>query len=181
MPRRRAAKVMPVVQGDTTITVLSLDVSSTHIGIAIMDGRNVREVFTYTLRGDLYHRIEQCAAWVHVLPVLSVDALAIEGASYGARPLAMIAQQRVAGIILGHWFTQRSQAELPWTLIEIPPTVAKSALTGNAKADKAQMIACAQYLTAAAIDEHGADAIAVGMAAIVKLEQARMVAAYGTA
>jgi Holliday junction resolvasome RuvABC endonuclease subunit len=172
---------VPVLPADGVITVLALDISSTKIGIALMDGREVREVFTYTLLGALYQRIEQCADWVRVLPMLSVDALAIEGAAYGAKPLAMIAQQRIVGIILGEWFTRRAAAELSAPLLEIPPLTAKVALTGNSKATKDIMIACARYLTAVAIDEHGADAIAVGLAATGKLEQAQQVQAYNEA
>lgn len=181
MPRRTNWDFIdgvPVLPADGVITVLALDISSTKIGIALLDGRDVREVFTYTLRGDLYQRIEQCADWVHVLPVLGVDALAIEGASYKARPLAMIAQQRIAGIILGEWFTRRQAAMLSAPLLEIPPSTAKVSLTGNSKATKDDMIACARRIAPSVIDEHGADAIAVGIAAAGRLEQAQQVAAY---
>lgn len=182
---RRAAKPtavdgVPLIPGGGVIRVLALDISSTHIGIAVMDGREVREVFTYVLRGDLYHRIEQCADWVRVLPMLGVEVLAIEGAAYKARPLAMIAQQRVVGIVLGAWLSRRQAVGLEAPIVEVPPVSAKAALSGNVHADKEQMIACVQqqYPLLGDISEHDADAIAVGLAAIGKLEQARQVAAY---
>lgn len=169
---------VPVIATDV-IRLLALDISSTKIGIAVMDGRDVREVFTYTLRGNLYDRIEQCDDWAHVvLPLLDVEVLAIEGASYGAKPLAMIAQQRIAGIILGAWFNRRGQVGPAAPVLEVPPVIAKIALTGNSRATKDNMIACAQLLVSVALDEHGADAIAVGLAAMGKLEQAQQVAAY---
>lgn len=172
---------VPVICGTDGIRILALDISSKFIGVAVMDGREVREVFTYKLRGKLYDRIEQCADWVRVLPVLGVEVLAIEGASYGARPLAMIAQQRIAGIVLGYWLNRRGQMGLAAPVLEIPPTTAKVALSGNARATKDAMIACARLIAPSVVDEHGADAIAVGLAAMGKLEQARQVAAYDRA
>lgn len=177
MAKRKAGDVPVVRVGeDGVIRILAMDISSTNIGIVVMDDREVREAFTYVLRGDLYQRIEQCAGWVHVLPVLGVEVLAIEGASYGAHPQAMIAQQRIAGVILGYWLARRGNLDLPAPVVEIAPSLAKVTLTGNSSATKEQMIAAAEQWSpdVGMWTEHSADALSVGLAAYTKLWGARM-------
>lgn len=146
------------------MNLLALDISSKAIGVAIFLDDELQELTSYTLSGDsLFQRIR---ASYYVLngrfQQHTYDCLAIEAPAYGAFAKAAIAQQRVVGAIISHWLSCSAGQ-----IIEIPPATAKLTLCGNGKADKQQMIAAARMqLPGRTIDEHSADAYAVGLAGL---------------
>lgn len=141
--------------------LLALDASSTTIGWAIIcDGRPVA-AGSVLLKGEIAAR---CAAAEQVLLRLATkhqpNALAVEAPAYSADPLAMIAQQRVMGVLL------LTAYKLRCSVTEVVPTHAKKVFTGNGRAEKADVIAVAQRWSGIACDEHAADALAIGYTAL---------------
>lgn len=87
-------------------------------------------------------------------------AMAIEGPALETPGiLNLVQQQRVIGVLLN----EAGKAGVP--VVEIAPTRAKFALTGDGKADKGAMIAACPRRTRAPFDEHAADALGVARAA----------------
>jgi crossover junction endodeoxyribonuclease RuvC len=144
-------------------TLLALDASSTSLGWAVLiDGRPAK-AGSYPLRGDYIG--QRCVAAEATLMVLYThfrpDELAIEAPAHHAKPLAMIAQQRVAGVLL----LVAEKKRMPVT--EIPPSQAKKAFTGNGVASKALMIETAERWSGFTCDEHAADALAVAYTTLI--------------
>lgn len=146
------------------MNLLALDISSVAVGVAIFQADELQELKTHKLAGEnLYARLRRANQVIDiVLAQHMFSVLAIEGPSYGAHAKAMIAQQRIVGAILDHWIS--------WTdglIVEVPPATAKLTLCGSGKADKAQMVSAARLqLPGWTIDEHSADAYAVGLAGL---------------
>jgi Holliday junction resolvasome RuvABC endonuclease subunit len=174
MSKRKRAE-LPAVDGtgpEGAVVIVALDISSTTIGVARLHDRTLVNSATLVLKGDLFGRISQVRAaladWLQV-----ADVLAIEAPSLGTTPYSMIAQQRVVGIVLWIWMEAHPDAPI----IEIPPVVAKVALTGSHQADKEAMIKCAAWLAPDRVfSEHAADAFGTGLAAFTKIDQARLLA-----
>jgi Holliday junction resolvasome RuvABC endonuclease subunit len=184
MKRKKAA--LPAVKGSGPggeICILALDVSSTNIGSALLHGREVRALGADRLKGDLETRIWQAGqAMQSILESYGpLDVLAYEGPAHIVKgPFALIAQQRVVGVVLYLWLRRFSMQSRATPIIEVSPASAKVALAGSHLATKDDMIACARLVVPglSAIDEHAADAVGVGLAAYTKLEQAATLREY---
>lgn len=136
--------------------ILALDISSTYIGVVLVDGPALVEHKTWRLRGQDHGR--RCRAAVDALDRQlqadpDVDLVAIE-APVGKFAKAIIPQARVSGAVLALLAERR----IAW--VEIAPAAAKKALTNKGNADKAAMIAAANLP-----DEHQADALGIARAA----------------
>ena len=139
--------------------LLALDISSTNIGYVVWDGDGAETVGTLTLKGDLLARIVAAQPQIEALVErVQPDAIAYEGPAHRAHALSMVAQQRMVGIAL----LIAGLRKIP--LVEIAPSAAKKALSGNGNANKQMMEMCAgAYLSGH--DEHQADALGVALAA----------------
>lgn len=142
--------------------LLSLDISSTHIGMALFDDGDIILASSYAPPGDLRRRLVAIGAWFQIeVHKCRPDFLAIEAPAFASRE--HVAIQRAVGAVLCNWTGSE--------VLEIAPTSAKLALTGSGKADKADMIKYAGYLAPElGPDEHASDAIGVGLAALGKLK-----------
>jgi Holliday junction resolvasome RuvABC endonuclease subunit len=154
--------------------ILAFDISSVSIGWVRWDADRERVENHGLINLKLYgaspkHRLLRARAEVEYLIAPRTAAqLAYEGPAYKAHPGALIAQQRVVGVVLACAYL------FGYEPIEISPATAKKALTGNGKADKAQMQALAQHhFDHTAYSEHEADALAVALAvpAVALLER----------
>lgn len=148
--------------------IFGFDISSTNIGWVINDNGHFTHG-TIKLKGELWPRISAARDAVAKLiiptgPREDAPIIAYEGPAYKASPMAIIAQQRVVGVVVGALL-----AAYPTAVIEeIAPTSAKKALAGNGRADKHAMIAQARlYLPNCT--EHEADALGVYMAALGRI------------
>ena len=152
--------------------LLALDISSTTIGVVVWDmiRDTVFDSLTTKLKGDLPTRLyEGSKTFVALIDEYlgGHDVIAFEGPALHAKPLALIAQQRMVGCL----FAAIERRGGGMKVIDIPPTVAKKVLTGNGRADKARMIASARdYIPNADYTEHEADALGVAFAALVALK-----------
>lgn len=144
-------------------TILALDASSTTIGYAVVVEQKPIHVSTAVLRGSIGARIDAAEQLLaRLLAKWSPAMLAIEAPAYHAKPLALIAQQRVAGVLL----LLAYRSAIP--VVEIPPSEVKKTFTGSGTASKEQMQQVAKLWSGLACDEHGADALAVAWAAMGK-------------
>lgn len=146
--------------------LLALDASSKTIGWAlIVDGRPATAGTVYILKGEIGAR---CAAAERALLGLVTKygptALAIEAPAYHAKPMALIAQQRVAGVLL------LTAHKLGLSITEVPPSSAKKTFTGNGVATKEQVQDVAQRWSGLVCDEHAADALAIGYTALMQAQ-----------
>lgn len=147
--------------------ILALDISSTNIGMVVLDSSSTTVLYKATARLDredapLPKRIVRASEWMErILMQLQGDGVrlrlvAIESPAHTARPLAMIAQQRVVGAVM----VILTKAGL--RVVEISPTTAKAALAGSGRADKHLMIHCA-HMIMGECTEHEADALGVAL------------------
>lgn len=147
----------------TTNRILALDISSTTIGWALLADAPEAAGSVRLPRLDVAGRAAAARAAVLRLVALHRPArLAIEGAAASRLPgSSVIAVQRVVGAVLALAWEER------WLVTEVPPATAKKAAAGRGNADKATMIACvtAAWPALGALDEHAADAVAVGLVA----------------
>lgn len=138
------------------LTILALDISSTHIGLCY-DGQPLE---TWHLHGDIAERCRLAAAMVRAQLWLTpdVDLVVIESpvARYAK---ALIPQARVSGAVLA----VLSEKQIAWQ--EISPSEAKRALCGRGTATKADMIDEAGWRLGQVCDEHQSDAYALWLAA----------------
>jgi Holliday junction resolvasome RuvABC endonuclease subunit len=145
--------------------LLALDISSTHIGCALFDDEVFVSATSYTIKGDLQKRLVAIGDLMRELLKLRPELLAIEAPAFASRE--HVALQRAAGAMLCQWRGGSVQ--------EIAPAAAKVALTGHGRADKDEMIRAAGFIASGCtIDEHAADAVAVGLAALAKLHLAAL-------
>lgn len=145
------------------ITILALDISSTHIGVCY----NGQPMETWKLpKLDIGMRCHTARVRLGaLLRAASIDLIVVESpvARFGS---AVIAQSRVSGALL----SLVSELGIAW--IELAPQKAKQALTGKGNADKLTMIAAASAATSRALDEHASDAYGLWLAALaVKVEK----------
>lgn len=152
--------------------LLALDISSTNIGVVVWDmiRDTVFDSLTTKLKGDLPTRLyEGSKTFVALIDEYlgGHDVIAFEDAAHHAKPLALIAQQRMVGCL----FAAIERCGVVVKTIGIPPSAAKKALSGSGRADKTQMIACASaYMPNSDYTEHEADALGVALAALVTLK-----------
>lgn len=144
--------------------LLALDASSTTIGWALLvDGRPTTAGTVSILKGEIGAR---CAVAERALLQLCAKygptALAIEAPAYHAKPMALIAQQRVAGVLL------MTAHKLGLHVTEVAPSSAKKTFTGNGVASKEQVQEVAQRWSGLVCDEHSADALAIGYTALIQ-------------
>ena len=151
--------------------LLALDISSTNIGVVVWDmiRDRVFDSLTIKLKGDLESRLyEGSKTFIALIDeyLCGSDVIAFEGPALHAKPLALIAQQRMVGCL----FAAIERVGVGVQVLDIPPTTAKKALTGSGRADKARMIARARsFMPDADYTEHEADALGVGLAALATL------------
>lgn len=147
-------------------TILAMDISSTAIGVCLMQYGDPVQVWSYELKGALYQRI----AAAHDRGLAFADhwgdgALAIEAPAYSR--YEHVALQRVTGAVLAAWIGRRPGSPI----VEIAPNTAKKALTGQGNADKTTMMRLAAIMVpdADVWTDHAADAVGVALAAYAKL------------
>ena len=138
------------------LTILGLDISSTHIGLVLLAGDARLDRLTWRLSGrDIAERCllaRDCVA-AYLDQQADVDIVAIE-APVARYANALIPQARVSGAVLA----VVAARGLLW--VEVSPAEAKQALTGKGNATKGEMIAVSGLS-----DEHQADALGLAMAA----------------
>lgn len=152
--------------------LLALDISSTNIGYVVWDGSRVGAFGTLALKStNLLTRLTMAHPLIEsLIDRTNPDAIAYEGPAHKTYALAMIAQQRMVGVIL----LTVGMRHLP--LIEIAPAAAKKALTRKGNANKDTMQLYASAYTDLPFDEHQADALGVALAAWDTLTQKRRAA-----
>ncbi len=144
--------------------LLALDASSTSIGAIVWDMNHDavyhRAVWHAKDGATIGQRIAGTVSFVEPLcSMYRPRALAFEGPAYRAAPLALIAQQRVVGMVL----YLAHERGLP--TFEVPPATAKKALTNTGTADKDMMLRFAASYLLGTSTEHEADALGVALAA----------------
>jgi Holliday junction resolvasome RuvABC endonuclease subunit len=138
--------------------ILGLDMSSTTIGYALADGTRYGYV---PLQGDIAQRCEAARFQVTILLNELKPTLVIIESPVARYAKALIPQARVSGAVLAEFARRRTL----WT--EVPPSVAKKALTGYGNASKTLMIATAiERLGDRGISEHAADAYGLALAGL---------------
>jgi crossover junction endodeoxyribonuclease RuvC len=144
-----------------TDRLLALDASSTAIGYCLLvDGRLVASgTVLLPKRVAIGARCAAAqAAFDRLWQQHGPTRIAIEGPAFHVQPMALIAQQRVAGVLLlAAWKHGLSVAE-------VAPSAAKKALTGKGNADKGMMRGAAAIWGVIG-DEHAADALGVALGA----------------
>lgn len=151
-------------------TILGIDASSTNLGWCVYDIEQERVIAHGSQKLGASRWIGQRCQTArgvlgYLLTTYTPDAIGYEGPAYKASPLAIIAQQRVVGVLL------MLAADVNREPIEIPPTTAKKALTGSGRADKDLMMQYAEAYIPAGCDEHEADALGVALAALGKIRE----------
>lgn len=159
--RRPDANQAAIAYKDTTMnpTTLALDASSTTIGWVIYDG-TVLDHGEVQLRGsDIADRCRQAHAALGLILANypDIDVIALES-PVGRFPKAVIPQARVSGALLA------TAALKCLHVVEVTPTQAKKALTGNGAASKEIMQVAARLCGVAG--EHASDALGVALAAV---------------
>jgi len=155
------------MEGEQSVTnrlLLALDASSTSIGAVVWN--RTEDAFVHSLvwhaprTAAIGARIELAATWLKERVFLwPPDVLAYEGPAHRTTPLALIAQQRMVGMVL--YLAQRNGMPT----IEVPPATAKKALTGSGNASKTLMLATARTIIGTPVSEHESDALGVALAA----------------
>lgn len=146
------------------MNILSLDISSSHIG-RCYDGQPGA---TWLLKQRcIAERCRFAAALLRgqLLETPDIDLIVVESpvARFGG---AVIAQARVSGALLA----VVSEAGIAWC--ELAPQKAKKALTGHGNAKKPAMILAASQQVGRMLDEHQADAYGLWLAALqVRIEK----------
>lgn len=123
-----------------SLRVLGLDMSSTCIGWAVLDGGVLVAGGYEDLAGDIAARCRRAAAYVGGLYAHHRPALVIIESPVARFAKAVIPQARVSGAVLA----RLSAVEALWC--EVRPQDAKVALCNDASATKAEMVEAAAEL-----------------------------------
>lgn len=151
--------------------ILGLDLSTTHIGTAIVDSNgqylNAGEL---TLAGDFDARMRRA---VHEIAILLAswqpDIVAIESPFVGKNRQTALQLGLMRGIA---WTIAIRRLNI--VPIEITPAEAKQALTGNGRASKTDMMYFARLHSAVYLPEHASDALGVAIAAWGQWREAQL-------
>lgn len=173
--------------------LLAFDVSSTNVGWCVLHDRDPFQAGTIVLPKvtDLDVRLRALDREMEDLfwmfssaqfrMITELDGMCYEGPAPEAKSggwMNMVAQQQALGVVKAAWLS-RLDPEVEHSTISVPIQHGKSALSGNWKATKEEMIRCAQLIEPKFVwSEHSADAFGIGLAAYGYLEQQRQVSAY---
>lgn len=117
---------------------LGLDMSSTCIGFALLDGDTCERYGHTDLDGNIAARCQRAAHYVGGLLVVHQPALVVIESPVARHAKAVIPQARVSGAVLA----VLARHEALWQ--EVAPSVAKRVLCGDGAATKREMVEAAR-------------------------------------